>query len=125
MMCICSVEETVKMKDVLKKLGMERAFEQKTAQFDALSAVPKWVDTVTHKTFVEGSYFCLCYHSLIHCVVNETGTEAAAVTSMGMFGGAAPKPEPFFKMCCDHPFLFAIRHRRSQTMLFVGKIASI
>jgi len=104
------LEDLVKMNDILKKLGMVRAYDEKTAEFGPMSPIPKWVQTVVHKTFVD---------------VNETGTEAAAVTAMMMGGGGAPKPEPFFTMNCNHPFLFAIRHRASNTLVFIGKISNI
>ncbi|MFQ6047375.1 MAG: serpin family protein, partial [Gemmatimonadales bacterium] len=61
-----------------------------------------YIDSVKHKTFVK---------------VDEEGTEAAAVTSVGMGEVSAP---PSFRV--DHPFLFFIRERHSGTILFMGKI---
>jgi serpin B len=49
--------------------------------------------------------------------VNEEGTEAAAVTSVGVGVTSAP---PTFVV--DRPFLFAIRERLSGTILFLGTI---
>ena len=60
---------------------------------------------MTHKTFLE---------------VNEVGTEAAAVTGIGV--GVTSLP-PQFRV--DRPFLFAIRERFTGTILFLGKIATI
>jgi serine protease inhibitor len=49
--------------------------------------------------------------------VNEEGTEAAAVTTVGV--GVTSAPVPFV---ADRPFLFAIRERLSGTLLFLGAI---
>lgn len=66
-----------------------------------------------HKAFVE---------------VYEEGTEAAAATA-NVFArdGAAvhpPKPPPVPIFRADHPFLFAIRDRKSGTILFLGRMAN-
>jgi hypothetical protein len=60
------------------------------------------ISEVKHKTFV---------------AVDEAGTEAAAVTSVGV--GVTSVPLEFR---VDRPFLFAIRERLSGTILFVGRI---
>jgi serpin B len=51
--------------------------------------------------------------------VDEEGTEAAAVTSVGM--GVVSLPLALLR--ADRPFLFAIRERFSGTLLFIGKLA--
>jgi len=58
--------------------------------------------------------------------VNEEGTEAAAATAVTMQRAMAspfykPPPIPIFR--ADHPFLFAIRDRKSGTLLFLGRMA--
>ncbi len=54
--------------------------------------------------------------------VNEEGTEAAAATAMTAILGMAKEPEavPIFR--ADHPFLFAIRHRKTGAILFLGRM---
>jgi serpin B len=52
--------------------------------------------------------------------VNEEGTEAAAVTNVGI-GVTSLAPE----LRVDRPFIFAIRERFSGTILFIGKIVRI
>jgi serpin B len=49
--------------------------------------------------------------------VNEEGTEATAVTLIGMLANAAPEQ---FRV--DHPFIFLIRDNGSGTILFLGRI---
>lgn len=54
--------------------------------------------------------------------VSETGTEAAAVTIIGLIGTTdiyAPKPEPIV-FNADHSFLYTISEETSGTILFIG-----
>ena len=51
--------------------------------------------------------------------VNEEGTEAAAVTNVGISLTSAPVRRPFI---VDRPFVFVMRERLSGTILFMGKI---
>ncbi|MBN1397183.1 MAG: serpin family protein [Bacteroidetes bacterium] len=97
-----------KLNDDLKAMGMGIAFSD-FADFSRISQ--KYgitISEVLHKTFVE---------------VNEEGTEAAAVTSIGMrctsIGGPS---KPIMRI--DHPFIFAIREHQSGTILFIGKIVN-
>lgn len=52
--------------------------------------------------------------------VDEEGTEAAAVTAVDMADGISD--EPSFYMYCDRPFMFIVRHKRTNTALFVAKV---
>jgi serpin B len=98
--------ELVAMDEVLKALGLGPAY------CDAAGAPPDFtrmdpsgracISEVKHKTFV---------------LVDEAGTEAAAVTSVGVGVTSAPA---MFRV--DRPFLFAIRERFSGTILFMGRI---
>jgi serpin B len=97
------LEYEERLNNVLSSLGMEVAFTP-AADFSRMRVGGGlWISEVKHKTFVE---------------VNEEGTEAAAVTSVGMTDSV---PETF-AMRVDRPFVFAIRERHSGTILFIGKI---
>jgi serpin B len=61
-----------------------------------------YIDFVKQKAFVD---------------VSEVGTEAAAVTVVGIGLTSAPQP-----VHINRPFVFAIRERLSGTILFLGKI---
>ncbi|MDZ7268921.1 MAG: serpin family protein [candidate division KSB1 bacterium] len=90
------------LNEVLQQLGMAIAFNEH-ADFSRISATERlYITEVKHKTFVE---------------VDENGTTAAAATSVGIGVVSAP---PAFRV--DRPFLFLIRDRHSQTILFIGKI---
>jgi serine protease inhibitor len=100
------------LNDALKALGMEVAFDPNQADFGAMCPTPPivYINQVKHKTFVE---------------VNEEGTEAAAATSIGMAGAAAPsETRPPFEMIVDRPFFCAIRDRATGTVLFMGAIVA-
>jgi len=96
-----------KLNDALTALGMVRAFDADAADFSAMSEFPLFIDEVLHKTFVE---------------VNEEGTEAAAVTSVGM-ALTAVAPSHRFRMVVDRPFVCAIRDGETGALLFLGVIA--
>jgi serpin B len=54
--------------------------------------------------------------------VDEEGSEAAAVTSIGVTAAAVARPVEPFRMIVDRPFFCAIEDRRSGALLFVGAI---
>jgi serpin B len=96
------------LKDDLLALGMRVPFRVGgPADFTRMSPLGNelFIAFVKHKTFVD---------------VNEEGTEAAAVTNVGI--GITSLPPCF---CVDRPFIFAIRERFSGTILFRGKIVRI
>lgn len=93
------------LNDELKRLGMQQAFKPFEARFTRISRTKGdqlYIDFVKQKAFVD---------------VNEVGTEAAAVTVVGI--GEVSMPIP---VRIDRPFVFAIRERLSGTILFIGKI---
>ncbi len=100
------LEYNTELTQALSALGMAEAFSGR-ANFSGLSQVPTKIDQVKHKTFVE---------------VNEEGTEAAAVTSIGIRATSAIMPQEPFKLVVDRPFLCAIRDNNTGSILFLGAI---
>ena len=102
------LEIEFKLKPVLCGLHAELAFSDE-ADFSGIGEEPLKISEVVHKAFVE---------------VNEEGTEAAAATAVGMVlcaGISGPAPQPkIFK--ADHPFLFFIRDRKTNAVLFTGRV---
>jgi serpin B len=97
------------LNDALKALGMGIAFDGRRADFSGMTADGKpgaSIDEVKHKAFVE---------------VNEEGTEAAAVTSIGMVR-LTMAPQRSFSMVVDRPFFCAIRDNQTGALLFMGTI---
>jgi len=94
----------------LSSMGMRDLFNYKTADLSGMTDEKELeISEVIHKAFID---------------VNEEGTEAAAANLLA--GCLAddeepPKPVPIFR--ADHPFLFLIRDIRSESILFMGRVA--
>ena len=98
------LEYEKELSETLAALGMPTAFGS-LADFTGMSSAAGdelAISEVKHKSFVE---------------VNEEGTEAAAVTSVGVVVTSTPT-----ELRIDRPFLFAIREQFSGSILFMGKI---
>ena len=93
------------MAPILKTLGMAVALECPGADFSALTTVPVCIDSVLHAARIE---------------VDETGTVAAAVTTVGTIITAIQAPQ--FNLTLDHPFLYAIRDDETGELLFIGTL---
>ena len=97
-----------KLKEVLQAMGMKDAFVPGAADFTGMRTTAKdeglHISAVVHKAFVD---------------VNEEGTEAAAATAVVMKDEAYHPPVIFR---ADRPFLFLIRHNKTRTILFLGRV---
>jgi serpin B len=87
----------------LTALGMEVAFGS-GADFGRIANLNLMISKVYQKTFVE---------------TNESGSEAAAVTIVGV-GIVCACPPPTIEF--NRPFLFAIRERQTGALLFLGRV---
>ena len=103
-------EYEVTLNDALKSLGMKIAFDKSAADFSGMGPIPPnlYISEVKHKTFVE---------------VNETGTEAAAVTG-SRIKLMSSTIEQTVDMLINRPFFFLIRDNDSGTILFMGEITN-
>jgi serpin B len=105
------VEYETDLNDVLKALGMAEAFDANVADFSGIAATNSgarlYISEVKHKAFAE---------------VNEEGTKAAAVTSVGVAVTSVQIPREPFMMKVDRPFFFAIRDDTTGAVLFMGSI---
>jgi serine protease inhibitor len=101
------MESDRQLRDALSGMGMEIAFDPVGADFSEMTPAQVFIAFVRQKTFVE---------------VNEEGTEAAAVTVVGMqrvCGGCGPE-YPVLQF--DRPFFFAIQDHATNTVLFLGQM---
>lgn len=98
--------EAVSLSAPLAKLGVKAAFNADAADFTALSEQRTYVSDVLQSVCV---------------VVDEEGTEAAAVTSVVMMRCAAIIAEPVV-VRFDRPFLFLLVDNASQAVLFLGYV---
>ena len=97
----------LKMNDVLASLGMGIAFSGNADFTKMYKNGGLNISEVLHKTYMK---------------VDEEGTEAAAVTSVGV---GVTSVSPGFFMKVDRPFLFVIRERNSNSILFMGKVVNL
>jgi serpin B len=105
------------IKDQLAKMGVSSAFDNGKADFDRMivkkiEAYRIYLSEVYHDAWIE---------------VHEEGTQAAAATTSIHFSVGCsmepPNPAPAV-FHADHPFLFAIVHNKSYSILFAGWIAN-
>ncbi|WP_172250230.1 serpin family protein [Saccharibacillus deserti] len=105
------LKDKLQLNDALSELGMPDAFDPAKAELGGLAASgaapgENYVSFVTQDSFVE---------------VNEEGTEAAAVTSIGDAGGAPPPAKPF-DLKLNRPFFFAIADKTTGLIVFMGEV---
>ncbi|MBN8588990.1 MAG: serpin family protein [Rhodothermia bacterium] len=94
----------VTLNGILQAMGIKTAFVGGMADFTGIADARLSISKVKHKTFIE---------------VNEKGTEAAAVTSIGIEVTSMPTTP---QMVVNRPFLFVIREKATGTILFLGRI---
>ena len=104
------------LKDILKSIGMEDAFDKKLADFSKINdltvdgAQPLYIDDVLHKTKIE---------------VTEKGTKAAAVTAVMMALASGIKPEKQkINIYLDKPFVYMIVDKNN-VPVFIGAATQI
>ena len=93
------------LKEMLIAMGMDIAFSP-DADFSGMNGYGDlFIEKVLHKAFIE---------------VNEKGTEAAAATTVHILERAAPEQPKIFD--ANHPFIYLIQHKETETILFMGKV---
>ena len=93
----------------LTDLGMGVAFDSNSANFSGISeAAQLFISFVLHKSFVD---------------VNEEGTEAAAVTVVGIITTSIDPSQPTYQYFdVNKPFVFAIKENTTNSILFMGLV---
>jgi serine protease inhibitor len=96
------------MQKYLESLGVKEAFQPYKADLTRLARVRKgdlYVNKVVHVAAVN---------------VTETGTKAAAATGISVSLTAVPQPTQ--KISIDHPFIYMLVDRGTDTILFIGQV---
>lgn len=93
--------------DVLKEMGMQKAFQAEFADFSKITDEDLFISSVLHKSYID---------------VNETGTEAAAVTSITFTTTSAGEQPPKKYFIVNKPFVFAITEKDTGAILFMGEV---
>ena len=104
-----TMETTYSLPKALSAMGMPAAFRPGgfTGISDSAAAEALYISVVVHKAFVD---------------VNEKGTEAAAATAVVMTRSARIDPSLIPTFRADHPFILAIRHNQTGSLLFLGRL---
>jgi len=101
------LEYKTELSDVMKKMGMKRAFDDEAAEFAGLGTAANgnvFIGSVLHKT-----YICL----------DENGTKASAVTATTPETTAA-KPVEIKQVYLERPFIYMIMDTETKTPFFIG-----
>ena len=98
------IASSFSLQDPLARLGMTDAFTDK-ADFSGIDGrTDLLISAVVHQAWVD---------------VNESGTEAAAATGVGVVTSIAAEP---VTLHVDHSFLFFIRDAGTSTVVFAGRV---
>jgi serpin B len=101
------IQTSASLRQPLIKMGMAAAFDAQKANFSGITpSRPFAISDVNH-----------------HCLlkVDEAGSEAAAVTTVQMFGSALPQASPF-EFIANRPFLCLIEDQSTGRILFMGAV---
>jgi serpin B len=95
------------LKKPLSEMGLEIAFDGQRADFGGMTLMrPFAIGDVKHRCVL---------------TVDEAGTEAAAATTVEMFGAAPPSGEPF-EFRAERPFLCLLEDQSAGRMLFMAAV---
>lgn len=101
------LETEMILNKTLQNMGIRTAFSS-AADFKGISETgPLVLDQVKQKCYID---------------VSEKGTEAAAVTSIGVRMTSA-RPETVYTMNVDRPYVFFIADRSNGNIIFAGRVA--
>ena len=100
------IEYSKKLNKVLSDMGMEIAFTPGKADFSRMTDREAYISFVTQDTYIAR---------------DEVGTEAAAVTVVGVVETSSPISESVvFK--ANRPFVYIIQEKSTGTILFMGTV---
>ena len=91
---------------------MAKAFSEEEAQFGKMVKIPG-----------ENVYISRIFQNA-RIIVDEAGTEAAAVTVVEMKTTSAEMPTEPIPFTCNKPYLYLIRDDKEGTLLFIGAVTS-
>lgn len=96
----------IDLKPIMQKLGMPDAFDRVKANFSRFCNVEVYISLMKQVAKVK---------------LDEEGTEAAAVTVIGVYEKAVgPEPE-YVTFRANHPFLYVISEKQTGAILFIGQ----
>ena len=106
------MEYSAELSEILKAMGMPRAFDSENAEFERLGVFADgniYIGRVLHKTFIS---------------VGEKGTKAGAATVVELSGEAAAPQEPK-QVYLDRPFVYMLVDCENNIPFFIGTVMDI
>ncbi|GAB4188797.1 MAG: serpin family protein [Thermoflexibacter sp.] len=103
-----TLEYDIALNNILQSMGIKEAFSNQANLTKISKQGRLYVNSVKHKTFLQ---------------IDEKGTEAAGVTSIGV-GVTSVNPNTPPTIIFDRPFLMILSEKQSNTILFMGKITN-
>lgn len=100
-------EYSKKLNDVLIDMGMGVAFDDGRADFSRMSNREAFISLVRQDTFI---------------ATDEVGTEAAAVTTVGITVTSLPPADEKVMFKADRPFIYIIQEKSTGSVLFMGAV---
>ena len=92
--------------ETMSRLGMPNAFDPQTAEFPDFCNTPTFIGLMKQVARIK---------------VSEEGTEAAAVTEIGMLDSLAGPSQPIHvDFHADHPFIYIISEQSTDAIFFIG-----
>lgn len=101
-------EYAVEMSEILKTMGITKAFDSDNAEFEGLgtsTAGNIFINRVIHKTFIS---------------VGEKGTKAGAATVVEVTDSAVEEPQEPKKIYLDRPFVYMLVDCENKIPFFIG-----
>lgn len=100
-------ESDIKLEDIMSTLGMPNAFNPNLAEFPNFCNKPTFISMMKQVAKIK---------------LNEEGTEAAAITVIGMKNSSAGPSEPLHvSFHATRPFLYVISEQSTGAIFFIGK----
>lgn len=96
----------VDLKSVMMALGMPNAFSDYLAEFPHFCNVPTYIGLMKQVARIK---------------LSEEGTEAAAVTVIGMYEKAMPQEPKHVNFHATHPFIYIISEQSTGAIFFIGQ----
>ncbi len=99
------IEYEKELNDLLIDRGMDHAFLRSLADFSDMTDAQVFISEVKHKTFIK---------------IDESGAEAAAITSVGV--EVTSSPPRLLEVKFNRPFVVVLHDYERGSILFIGKI---
>ena len=100
------IDTDIELNDIMAELGMPRAFDMFLAEFPNFCDYPVYISLMKQVAKIK---------------TDEEGTEAAAITVIGVKDYATPEEPEKVKFYADRPFIYVISEHSTGTIFFIGQ----